>query len=307
MSLFTVLLIKIIPLYILIAIGFIANKFFNVNKESISRLIIYIFGPAIVFLGTIQARDNHELFLIPVIFFIVGAALCLLNYLVARKSWHDGTEKVLTFMAGTGNVGYFGLPVCLAIIGDLALPVVAMVSLGLMIYENTLAFYIVARATHSHKSAISRVFKLPHLYVFAVALIINFFNITPSKEVFDFLSMFKTVYFTLGMMIIGLGLAEIKASHLDWKFATMALFNKFIIWPAVFLGLIYLDNNYFHIFDKTMHAVLLIEALVPLSVSSVIYATELKVQPQKVALVVAISTLIALFYIPLTVSFFLNK
>lgn len=307
MSLFVVLLIKIIPLYLLILIGFIANKFFNVNKESISRLVIYVFGPAIVLLGTLQARDNHELFLIPLIFFFVGAAICAVNYFVTKKSWHDGTEKVLTFMSGTGNVGYFGLPVCLAIIGDLALPVVAMVSLGLMIYENTLAFYIVARATHSQKEALSKVFRLPHLYVFATALIINFFNITPTKEVFDFLAMFKTVYFTLGMMIIGLGLAEIRASHLDWKFTTIALFNKFIIWPAIFLGLIFLDTNYFHIFDKTMHAALLIESLVPLSVSSVIYATELKVHPQKVALVVAISTLIALFYIPLTVSFFLNK
>lgn len=306
MSLFFTLLVKIIPLYVLIFLGFIANKFFLVNKESISRLIIYIFGPAIVLLGTIRAGDHQELFLIPLIFFAIGTIICLINYFFVRKIWHDGTEKVLTFMSGTGNVGYFGLPVCLAIVGDLALPVVAMVSLGLMIYENTLAFYIVARASHSQKEALSRVFKLPHLYVFALGLVINFFNFTPSKEVFDFLDMFKTVYFTLGMMIIGLGLAEIKASHLDWKFTAIALFNKFIIWPAIFLGLIYLDTNQFHIFDKTMHAALLIEALVPLSVSSVIYATELKVQPQKVALVVAVSTLIALFYIPLTVSFFLN-
>ncbi len=307
MSLFLVLLVKIIPLYILILFGFIANKFFNVNKESISRLIIYIFGPAIVFLGTLQARDHQELFLIPLIFFGVGTAICLVNYFFTKKAWRDGTEKVLAFMSGTGNVGYFGLPVCLAIIGDLALPVVAMVSLGLMIYENTLAFYIVARASHSQKEALSRVFRLPHLYVFTIGLIVNFLNITPSQEVFDFLAMFKTVYFTLGMMIIGLGLAEIRASHLDWRFTIIALFNKFIIWPLIFLGLIYIDTNYLHIFDQTMHAVLLIEALVPLSVSSVIYATELKVQPQKVALVVAISTLIALFYIPLTVSFFLQK
>jgi len=306
MALFTTLFIKIIPLYLLIFLGFIANKSFSVNKESISRLIIYIFAPAIVLLGTLQAKDNKELFLVPVIFFLIGSTICLINYFITKKSWHDGTEKVLAFMAGTGNVGYFGLPVCLAIIGDLALPVVAMVSLGLMIYENTLAFYIVARATHSKDEALSKVFRLPHLYVFAIALILNFFNFTPSKEVFDFLGMFKTVYFTLGMMIIGLGLAEIRPSHIDWKFAAISLFNKFIIWPAIFLGIIYLDTNYFHIFDKTMHAALLIEALVPLSVSSVIYATELKVQPQKVALVVALSTLIALFYIPISVSFFLQ-
>lgn len=306
MSLFIVLLVKIIPLYILILIGFIANKFLNVSKEGISRLIIYILAPAIVLLGTIQSKGSPELLLIPIIFFVVSVVICALNYFVTKKMWHDGTEKILLFASGTGNVGYFGLPVCLAIVGDVALPIVVMVTLGLMVYENTIAFYIVARASHSKKDALLKVFKLPHLYFFIIGLLINFFNFTPTQQVLDFLGTFKTVYFTLGMMVIGLGLAEIKAIHIDWKFTTIALFNKFIIWPAIFLGLIYFDLHYTHIFDQKTQAALLIESLVPLSVTSVIYATELKVHPEKVALTVAISTLIALFYIPLTVSFFLK-
>ena len=307
MSLFLVLLIKIIPLYILIFIGFIANKFFAVSKESLSRLVIYIIGPGVVFLGTLQTKNHHELFLIPLIFFLVGSTICLLNYFFMKKSWHDGTEKIIAFMSGTGNTGYFGLPICLAVIGDSAVPVIAMTILGVVLYENTLAFYIIARASHSKKAAIAKVLKLPYLYVFIIGLILNFLNLTPAKEVFDFFEMFKTTYFTLGMMILGLGLAEIRASHFDWKFAVTALFNKFIVWPAIFLGLIYLDTHQFHVFDNTTHTALLIESLVPLSISSVIYATELKVQPQKVALVVTTSTFIALFYIPLTVSLFLNK
>lgn len=209
------------------------------------------------------------------------------------------------FASGTGNVGYFGLPVCLAIVGDIALPIVVMVTLGLMVFENTIAFYIVARASHSKKDALLKVFKLPHLYFFVTGILLNFFNFTPAQQILDFLDSFKTVYFTLGMMVIGLSLAEIKAHHVDWKFTTIALFNKFILWPAIFLGLIYLDTHYAHIFDQKTESALLIEALVPLSVTSVIYATELKVHPEKVALTVAISTLIALFYIPAAIAFLL--
>ncbi|MBI5754208.1 AEC family transporter [Candidatus Peregrinibacteria bacterium] len=305
MSLFLALLVKILPLYVLILLGLIANKFLHVSKESISGLIIYILAPAIVLLGTIQSKSHPELLLIPIIFFFVSTTICLLNYFSTRKLWHDGTEKVLMFASGTGNVGYFGLPVCLAIVGDIALPIVVMVTLGLMVFENTIAFYIVARASHSKKDALLKVFKLPHLYFFVTGILLNFFNFTPAQQILDFLDSFKTVYFTLGMMVIGLSLAEIKAHHVDWKFTTIALFNKFILWPAIFLGLIYLDTHYAHIFDQKTESALLIEALVPLSVTSVIYATELKVHPEKVALTVAISTLIALFYIPAAIAFLL--
>lgn len=302
MTLFLTLLLKIIPLYILILVGFLANRKLGVTKESIARMLIYIFSPAVVFLGTVQARGSSELFLIPIIFFILGTALCIVNYFFAKKVWNDGTEKIIAFAAGTGNTGYFGLPVCLALVGDAALPIVAMVSIGLILYENTVGFYTVARASHSAKIALQKVLRLPSLYAFIGGIILNILNVTPTADVINFFNILKGGYVPLGMMIIGLGLAEIKMHHLDWKFAATTLFNKFIVWPGIFLALIYLDKNQLHIFSETVHSVLLIESMVPLAANAVSYATELKVHPEKIAFAVTISTLVALFYIPAVIS-----
>lgn len=303
MSVFLVLIVKIIPLYVLILLGYLANKFLDVRKESIARMLIYIFSPAIVFLGTIQAKATPELFLIPIIFFAIGTVLCLVNYYFANKIWQDGTEKIAAFASGTGNTGYFGLPVCLALFGDTALPIVAMISMGLIIFENTVGFYVVARASHSPREAFFKVIRLPSLYAFIIGITLNLLNITAGAEVINFFNLLKGGYVPFGMMIIGLGLAEIKMHHFDLKFGILALFNKFIVWPAIFLGLIYLDKEYFHIFDKTVHSVFLIESIVPIAANAVSYATELKAQPEKVALVVTVSTFIALFYIPAMATF----
>ncbi len=298
MTLFTTLLLKIIPLYILIGAGYCSNKFLKVTKEGVARMLIYVFSPAVVFLGTVQAKGENELLLIPLIFFVIGTTLCLLNYFFAKKIWQDGREKIAAFTAGTGNTGYFGLPVCLALVGDAALPIVAMISIGLILYENTVGFYTVARASHSGKQALLKLLKLPSLYAFSVGMLLNFANIIPAEGVMNFFDILKGGYVPLGMMVIGLSLADVKMGHIDLKFALFTLFNKFLIWPAIFLGLIYLDKTHFHIFNETVHMVLLIESIVPLAANSVSYATELKAHPEKITLVVTISTFIALFYIP---------
>lgn len=305
MSIFFVLLVKIIPLYILILIGYLTNKFLHVTKEGIARMLIYVFTPAVVFLGVVQAKGNSELFLIPVVFFVIATALCLVNYFINGKIWNDGTEKIAAFAAGTGNTGYFGLPVCLAILGDKALPIIIMVSLGLIIYENTIGFYVVAKASHTTKAAFYRLLTLPSLYAFIIAGLLDLMNFVPSADLLNFFTILKGGYVPLGMMLIGLGLAEIRISHFDWKFATTALLNKFIVWPAIFLTIIYFDKHQFHLFNSTIYSVFLIESLVPLAANCVSYATELKAHPQKVALVVAVSTLIGIIYIPAATALFL--
>ncbi|MBI2634114.1 AEC family transporter [Candidatus Peregrinibacteria bacterium] len=305
MSIFFNLISKIFPLYLFILIGYFANKKLAVTKDGIARLLIYVFAPAIVFLGTINAKESSELFLIPVIYFVVGGLLCIAAAIIARKIWKDGTEKVAAFIAGTGNTGYFGLPVCLAIVGEDALAIVAMVSIGLILFENMIGFYVVARASYSPRKALQKVLHLPSIYAFLGALIINLFDITLNKEVVDFFSILKGGYVPLGMMIIGLGIAEIKPNHLDFKFGFFTLFNKFIVWPIIFLGIIYIDKAFSKIFNQVVYLTFMIESIVPIASNAVTYATELKVHPQKVAFVVVISTLIALVYIPVMVTLFL--
>ncbi|MEK7673526.1 MAG: AEC family transporter [Patescibacteria group bacterium] len=304
MDIFFLLIAKILPLYVLILLGYFANKFLGVAKEGIAKMLIYIFAPSIVFLAALQAGQNRELFLVPILYFTIGSILCLLTAKFTKKIWSDGTEKVTAFSAGTGNTGYFGLPVCLALFGDPALAVVGMISVGGILYENTVGFYTLARASYSIKASFRKLLKLPSLYAFVIGLIISFNNITVPAEVINFAELLKGGYVPFGMMMIGLGLAELKTDHLDLKLFAITFLNKFLMWPAAILAIIFLDKTYTHLFSSFIYSVLIIESIMPIAANTVTFATELRAQPQKIALAVMVSTIFAILYIPLVAGIF---
>ena len=123
---------------------------------------------------------------------------------------------------------------------------------------------------------------------------------------FDMAKNFNGAFVILGMMIIGLGLADIKDFEFDFKFIGLSLFIKFFVWPLIILIIILLDNYTFKIYDHNLYKILILMAIVPVATNIVSYATILKAQPEKLSLVVFISTLFALFYVPLLSALFLR-
>ena len=105
--------------------------------------------------------------------------------------------------------------------------------------------------------------------------------------------------------IIGMGLATVHARHVDLKFISLAMVAKFIFWPLIIAGVVTLDKTLIHAYDHDIYNVLILMAIVPLAANTVTLATEVNVHPDKAAIAVLISTVFALFYIPLMTSLFI--
>jgi len=118
----------------------------------------------------------------------------------------------------------------------------------------------------------------------------------------DYSNYLKGAYAILGMMLLGMGMENIKANNsLDFKFISYALCIKFIIWPASILLFIYLDKIFIHFLNDGLYMVMFLFSIVPLAGNTVTIATLLDVKPEKMSLTVFISTLISLLYIPLMI------
>ena len=65
------------------------------------------------------------------------------------------------------------------------------------------------------------------------------------------------------------------------------------------------DINLFRLLNRDIYQIMFLLSLSPLAANTVSFATILKVQPQKAAIAVLLSTIFALIYIPLMVSIFL--
>ncbi len=303
MTYFLTLLVKIIPLYVLIALGFIASKNKSIRKETISSLLIYIFAPVVVFDSVVKMELKPELLTLPFLMF----GLCLIAsvsfYFLGKLFWKDAHKNILAFAASQGNAGYFGIPVALILFGQDILGIYILIWLGAYIFGYTAGYIVVAHGKHGLKESLKKFAKVPVIYTFILALILNFSGIKLDESILGITEKFSSAYAILGMMILGLSLSNLKKTSLDWTFTILAFIARFVFWPLLAFIIIYIDNNFWHIYDNTIHQLIFLISIVPIAADTVTFATEFDIHPQKIALTVFLSTVFALIYIPAILSF----
>lgn len=304
---FTLLLIKLVPLYLLIIAGYILAKKTKISKETIATLLIYFLSPVVVFYGTTKAPDFKTLIIIPILFFILCATVGISFYFISKLWFKDqkSIPNLMGFMAGSGNTGYFGLPLVIAFLGESQAYLAILCTLGLVIFENTLGYYFIAKSKFSIKEIWIKIIKLPVLYAYIFGVLLYIINITVPTNINDIILNIRGAYIVLGMMLIGISLANIAKFKVNLTFNFLAFIAKFIAFPLATFALISIDSALFGILDSNTKKVLLLLSITPLATNSVAYAIKLKVLPDQVAFAVLASTIFALFYIPVFIFIFL--
>jgi malate permease and related proteins len=298
MDVFFTLLVKLLPLYLIIGLGYIAGRFLKIQKETLASILVYILAPAIVFHGVVTTKLTPGILTLPFVFLFISSVLSLFVYWISKRFWNDTTRNILAFTAGSGNTGYFGLPVAIAIFGESVTGIVALIVLGIVLYENTVGFFVTARGRHTANESLLKIIRLPTVYAFILGLLVHVFGFKTNQLYMDTISYFRGAYTILGMMIIGVGLSGITRVAFDAVFILIAFFNKFLIWPIFIGGVVFLDMFVFHWYTPEIYRVMMLLSIVPLAANTVSYAALLKAQPEKAALAVLLSTFLALILIP---------
>lgn len=327
MQIFFELFLKILPLYLIIYFGYIAGKKLEVKRESISPLLLYIIFPVVCFKGIITMKISLTTLSYPIYFFLVGTLMAGIFYFIGKFYYHDKeTATLLSLASSSANVGYYGLPVALIILGDKVLGTVILLTIGLSFYESTIGFFIAARGKHTLQEALTKTFQLPTIYIAIISLLLNYLNqkfnfLAPNAEnpiftqlVFILVIAFSGIidkvlgaYTFLGNLIVGLGFADSHRDKTDYSFTALTFIAQFIVYPGIALLFIYLDTNYFHFYDAVAHKVMLVMSLVPTGANTIVLATQMKLKIHTAAVTVLASTVFALFYIPLFINIFWSK
>lgn len=295
------LITKLLPIYMLVTLGWLAGRLLAVDSRDIGRILLFFLGPAVIFKGFATAALEPALLALPLVIFLLAVAIAAVTLALARRRWHDGRERILAFTAATGNTGYFGIPACLALIGPHALPVVVMVIFGIVLYEVSVGYYIVMRARVTVAQALRRVAAYPGLHAAWAGLLLNLSGVALPGQVMDTIDLLTGAYSPLGMMIVGIGLARLRWGRgaVDGAFLGGAFAAKFLLWPGLAYGFVLLDRTALGLFGAVAHQVILVESLVPLAAITVVHATLQDIRPDQASLAVGASTVAALVYLPL--------
>lgn len=299
MDIFYLLFTQLVPLFFLVAMGWLAGRHLGVNLHSMAIVSINLIAPVVAFGAVGQMDFKSEYILFMALMAIISVFMSLSNYFLGRYIF--GCEKIgsLVGMASAnGNTGYFGLPIVLLLFGAEGVGIYLVANLGSEIVTLTLGYYLGAKGGRKPSEAIKIVLRLPIIYAMLAGFLWNI-TIDEFPTVFlDYWNRFTGAWIIIGMLLIGVGLGKLNWSCIQPKVHLWMLVSRMVVWPLIAIGFILFDQTTLHIFDARVHTLLLIFGTVPVSGNLVAFASKLDLKPSEATFAVLVSTLIAMVSMP---------
>ncbi|QIO06522.1 AEC family transporter [Acinetobacter shaoyimingii] len=288
------LFIRVLLLLSLTAIGWLLGKNLKLDAKGISALLIYVISPFVIFYAIVQSPANWTYLKYSFVAFVMASTMAMFAMLFAKRIWHDGRINLFGFAGGTGNTGYFALPLVLAIFNENQIAIAIFIIIGITLYEFTIGYFMTAIGAMNMKESLIKVLKLPLIYAATLGIIFKFYQIPIDDIAASFLANFKGAYSVLGMMCIGITIAQFSKLAVDWTFAILSSFWKQAVYPCIAL----LIFAWLWPVNKETLQVIALMAATPMAANVVIISTNLDLHPEKAASAVMLSTLLALLSIP---------
>jgi predicted permease len=292
------------PLWTLLAfvgLGWVAARHLSIDPRPIATLLIYLIAPLTFFRALILGGPTPAYLLLTLALFVTASLVAVLFHRLARHGFGPHESALLAFSSGTGNTGYFGLPLAMVLLPAEGVTLYLFCVLGVTLYEFTVGFYLSARGQFSMRQSLVKILRLPLVYTFLCALAVSGAGLEVPDAVIEGMAVFPATYTLLGMMIIGMTLGRVSFRELDVKFIGACAAIRYIAWPllatlavAGLQGVIYLPPE--------LALALLLVGVVPMAANVVVVAMELGIAPEKGAMAVLITTLAAPLLIPLYLS-----
>lgn len=294
----------LLPLYIIMALGYVVGKFFQIDTKSIATIAVFVASP-MVFLLTVAKMDfQAQAMFAPLVTLGISIIISTVTLHITRLFLKDKTPYLAALMSGTNNWGYFGVPLAFALFEPEIVGIYVVIGLGTQLFENSFGIYYISRGHNSAIESFKNIFRYPVIYAILIGIILSYTNykvpVISEDQFFDY---FKGAYVVLGMMMIGLGLADMQRLTVDWSFLTTSFVVRFLLFPASFLALVWADKTIFHIFNESFYGPFLLFSLMPIGANNISFAAKFDMNPGRAAVACLATTLFAMLYIPLAIKF----
>lgn len=290
------------PLWTLLAyilLGWLAARRLSVDPRPIATLLIYLVAPLTFFRGLVLGGPTPSYLLLTLAAFLTASLLAVLMHYLTRRTFAPEESALLAFSAGTGNTGYFGLPVAMVLLPPEGVTLYLFCVLGITLYEFTVGFYLSARGRFSVGESLAKILRLPLVYAFLAALLVSGLGIGVPTAAMEGLAVFPATYTLLGMMIIGMTLGRVSIHELDTRFIGACVAVRCVAWPLLALGTVLALQALVPLLSPELAMAILLLGVVPMAANVVVVAMELGIAPAKGALAVLVTTLAVPLLIPL--------
>jgi len=284
-SIFTQLFPILIPIIIIIFIGYIWNKIGNnLNQTEVTNIITWIGAPCLIFNTLIKLESS--------VFLLKDIVLSAIFMVLSMFLFSYVLLKIMKFPIRTfinpmsfSNSGNLGMTIALFAYGSVGLELAVIVFMITSILHFTLGVSI-----WSGKWSPKFLIKTPVVYAVILALSVNFLNIELPKTLTNTTSVLAGITIPLLLFTMGISLNKI-AYQIDYKIIILIIIRIFTALIMAYL------ITYLLKIDGIAKNIILLQGLLPAPIFTYLFASQYNVQPDKVANYLMTSTIISLFTI----------
>jgi hypothetical protein len=297
-----ILVNNVLPLSIMMAVGILMQKLFDLNIKTLSKLNFYLFSPAVIF-NLLYTTDISLSVIGQVLlfFFIFMVAQYIVVEIVIRiRGYQGGMKASMRNSVLFYNSANYGIPLNqLAFAGNaytLSIQVIIMMMQSLI--PNTYGIYSV----NAHRAKLRDIWKtiasMPVIYVIPLAFLMRGFQVqipsfieTPIHYLSD--AFIGTALLTLGVQLGSMSWKISKRLAIDVSISGVLrlITGPLLAWLIVWL----LD------LPELMGAALIVSSAVPTSLSSVLLAVEFDNEKEFASQAVFVTTLCSIITVTVVI------
>ena len=239
-SLASTFAVVLLPILLLVALGALVQKFHPLDVGTLSKLQIYLFVPAFLFVRVLESSLSWRQIA------GVAGAILLAKVLLAVPLWFvlrrldapRPTSGVFILSAVVFNAGNFGIPLAERAYGKEGGAVQALVVMMSNLTLWGVGYGLLAAMSGQGRRAVLGYFRLPMLYVLAAALALRGLRLAPPGPVMYTLHLVADGLVPVALVTLGAQLAR-GARWPRWKMIAPLLVAKLFVLPLVMAGVVW--------------------------------------------------------------------
>ena len=211
MVLLGVLINIVLPVFIIIGAGFVAARMLTIDAQTLSRVSLYVLGPALVFSKLVETTVTGTDLVQIVVFTVVGTLLVLaLSWVVARLlRLNRSTESAFVLSCSFVNSGNYGLPLVLFAFGQAGLERALIYFVTGAFMMNTVAVFVASRGQAKARTSLLNIFRVPMIYAIVIAFGVRAANLEIPGFISQPLGMTGNAAIPVMLLLVGIQLAGV--------------------------------------------------------------------------------------------------
>ncbi|HKJ05255.1 MAG TPA: AEC family transporter [Geopsychrobacteraceae bacterium] len=225
---------SVLPLFIIIGVALVYNRFFEPNIKEITGLTLTVFAPVFVFDAIVTHNISLVALKIPFVFMIILTGLLLIiSYAAGRLLRLQQNDRISFILACSMiNIGNFGLPLIYFTYGEQAVSYSVIYFVAFNFTLSTIAIYVSSNAS-GFKQIMLDLLKMPLFHAFFLAMIVVQCSVPLPEFALKSLGLIGQATIPLLIFILGLQLANTRFQSKFIKIIGVAVIIRLLLSPVL--------------------------------------------------------------------------